>query len=195
MGVVFRECQGRCLFRKGGDVHSEEIYRELTVDVVELILVLPIVLFQIRLVDLLQVVEIIRTLGINTLVDDEVLPVFFGDKGMAAVGTLQGQLFLKAVFTGREKCTADLALVLAFGAVVPVKIGGRGMAGRTGAAFRYVALLSSADRADRLSVFPGVIAVQILPVPVLMMEYDLRQTVALELLIFRGMRIVKVPLF
>jgi hypothetical protein len=48
---------------------------------------------------------------------------------------------------------------------------------------------------DRLTVLPGVIAVEILPVPILMVIDDLRKLIDFELLILGGMGIVISPLF
>ncbi|MBQ6386912.1 MAG: hypothetical protein IJJ38_12235, partial [Lachnospiraceae bacterium] len=62
--------------RQGGDIHLEEIYRELTVDVMQLIFVFTVVLIQICLVNLLEVVEIVGALGIHAFMDDEVLAIF-----------------------------------------------------------------------------------------------------------------------
>jgi hypothetical protein len=64
----------------------------------------------------------------------------------------------------------------------------------TGAILRNVALGASPHGFDRLSVFPCVVTVEILPVPVLMMVDNLRELIDLEPLILGGMGIVEGPL-
>ena len=73
------------------DVHLEEIYRELTVDVMQLILVLAVILVQICLVNFLKVVKVVRAFGIHAFMDDEVLPVFLTNQRMGAVRALEGK--------------------------------------------------------------------------------------------------------
>ena len=43
----------------------KKIYRELTVDVMKFVFILSVVLLQILLINFLQVMEIVRTLGIH----------------------------------------------------------------------------------------------------------------------------------
>ena len=89
VSAVFSEFQRRCILRQGGDIHLEEIYREFTVDVMQLIFVFAVVLIQICLVNLLEVVEIVRALGIHAFMDDEMLPVFLTGQRMGTVRTLE----------------------------------------------------------------------------------------------------------
>ena len=58
----------------------KKIYRELTVDVVELVFIFAVILFQVILIHLFEIVEIIRTFGIDALVDDKVFPVLFSPR-------------------------------------------------------------------------------------------------------------------
>jgi hypothetical protein len=76
IGAVLAELQRGCILWKGGNVHPEEIYCELTVDVMQLIFVPAVIFIEISLVDFLQVVKIVRALWVDTFVDDEVLAVF-----------------------------------------------------------------------------------------------------------------------
>ena len=55
----------------------------------QLIFVFTVVLIQICLVDLLDVVEIVRTCVVHTFMDDEVLPVFLTGQRMGAVRALE----------------------------------------------------------------------------------------------------------
>ena len=98
VGVMLTEFQGRSVLRKGAYVHAEKIYRELTVDVVELVFIFAVILFQVFLIHLFEIVEIIRTFGIDALVDDKVFPFFFRHECLATVGTPEGKLFGEAVF-------------------------------------------------------------------------------------------------
>jgi hypothetical protein len=54
---------------------------------VELIFILSVVLFQILFVNLFEVVKVVGTFRIDAFMDDEVLPVLFGNKDVVAVRT------------------------------------------------------------------------------------------------------------
>ena len=68
-------------------------------------------------------------------------------------------------------------------------------AGRAGAFFGDIALRAAADRLNRFSVFPGIVFIEILPVPVLLVIDDPVNLIYLELLLLRVMGIVECPLF
>ena len=99
VGVMLTEFQGRSVLRKGAYIHTEKIYRELTVDIVKLIFVFSVAFFQIGLVHFLKVVEIVGAFGIDALVDDKMLPFFFRRESLATVRAPQGELRAEAVFT------------------------------------------------------------------------------------------------
>jgi len=82
ISVVLAEFQRGSVLWQGGDVHLKEIDCELTVDVMQLIFVLAIILVQICSVNLLEVAEIVRALGVHTLMNDEMLPVFLTRQSM-----------------------------------------------------------------------------------------------------------------
>ena len=64
--------------------------------------------------------QIVGTFRIDTLMDNEMFSVFFGDQSVAAVRT--AQLYRgKSAFIGRKPGVADLAKELAFGTVVLVE--------------------------------------------------------------------------
>ena len=107
ISVVFAEFQRGGILRQGGDVHLEEINRELTVNVMQLIFVFFVVLIQIRLIDLLKVVKIIRAFRIDTLMDDEVLAILLVNEGVAAVWAAKVQGRKAVVFFRREAGIAD----------------------------------------------------------------------------------------
>lgn len=195
VGVMLTEFQGRSVLRKGAYVHAEKIYRELTVDVVELVFIFAVILFQVFLIHLFEIVEIIRAFGIDALVDDKVLPFFFGNECPATVGTPQGELPGEAVFIWRKICIAYLAFQLSGFAVIPVKIRLWSATGGTGAVFRDVAFLTSGDRfyLEIVSVFK--VRDQETPVPFLLDDLDFGKFVYFELLIFWRMGIIESPLF
>lgn len=89
---------------------------------------------------------------------------------------------------------ADLAFELTGLAVITVKIGLRGRAGRAKTVFRDVAFLTSGDGfyLDLVSVFK--VRDEELPVPFMLDEVNLREFIHFELLIFRGMGVIKSPL-
>ena len=78
MGVMLTEFEGRSVLRKGAYIHTEKIYRELTVDIVKLIFIFPVVLISVK---------------------DEMLPFFFRRESLATVRAAQGELLAEAVFT------------------------------------------------------------------------------------------------
>ena len=97
--VMFTEFQGRSVLRKGAYIHTEKIYRELTVDIVKLIFIFSVAIFQIGLVHFLKVMEIVGAFWVDTLVKDEMLPFFFRRESLATVRAAQGKLLAEAVFS------------------------------------------------------------------------------------------------
>ena len=89
IGVVLAELKRGCIFRKRGYVHLKEIYSELPVDVMKLVLVLAIVFSEIFFIDFLEIVKIIRAFGIYAFMDDEVFAILLGCESMHTVRTAQ----------------------------------------------------------------------------------------------------------
>ena len=160
----------------------------------QFILVFTIILVQICPVNLLKVVQVVRAFRIQAFMDDEVLPVFLTNQRMGAVRTLEGKGFGETVLIWRKEGSADLAHQLAGFAVVTVQVRLRRFAGGAGAMLRDIALRAAADRLNGFSVFPRVVAIEILPVPILVMVDDPGKLVHLEFLIPGGMGIIKGPL-
>jgi hypothetical protein len=79
---VFIELKRGCIFWKRGYVHPKEIYSELPVDVMKLVLVLTAGFSKILIIDLLEIVQIIRALGINAFMDYEVFTIFLARKSV-----------------------------------------------------------------------------------------------------------------
>lgn len=194
MGIVSVEFQGRCIFRKGSQIHAEKIHRELTVDIVEFIFVLTIILFEIFLIHLFEVVEIVRAFWIDALVEDEVLTFFLGDESIAAVWATQlhGR---EAAFQWGESGVTDFTQYLAFGTVVFIKERFWGIAAGAGAVIRDVAFRTAADGTDFLAITFFVVRDKVFIIPVLPEVSDKREFINLELLVFRGVGIIKNPLF
>ena len=149
----------------------------------EFIFVLAVILFEVFLIHLSEIVEIIRTFGIDALVDDKVLPVFFGNEGISAVGTAQlhGR---EAAFSRRKPGSADLAEELASGAVILVKEWLWGITTWTGAVVRDVTFRTATDRAYFFTITLFVVWDEILESPVLTEVGNERELINLELLVF-----------
>ena len=160
----------------------------------ELVFIFAVILFQVFLIHLSEIVEIVRAFGIDALVDDKVLPFFFGNECPATVGTPQGELPGEAVFIWRKICIAYLAFQLSDFTVISVKIRLRGATGGAGAVLGDVAFLTSGDRfyLEIVSVFK--VRDQETPVPFLLDDLNFWEFVHSELLIFGGMRIIESPL-
>ena len=80
------------------------------VDIVEFVFVFAIVFVQMFFIHFLQVVEIVRALRVDTLMDGEVFAVFLGHQAVVAMRTSQDGVFGKTIIFGwRKKRLADLA--------------------------------------------------------------------------------------
>ena len=146
IGVVPAELQRRCVLRQGGDIHPEEIYRELAVDIVQLILVLAVVFFQICLINLFQVVEIIGAFGVHAFMDDEVLTVFPAGQRMGTVGALEREDPGRTVLVRRKPSAADLAQELPGFTVISVQVGLGSLTEGAGTVFRDITFGAAPDR-------------------------------------------------
>ena len=91
VSVVFREFQRGGILRQGGDIHFEEVDREFPVDVMQLIFVFAVILIQICFVNLLEVVKVVRALGIHTLMDDEMFAIFLTRQCVGTVRAFKGK--------------------------------------------------------------------------------------------------------
>ena len=174
--------------------NAEKIQREFTVDVVELIFILAIILFEVILIHLFEVVEVVRAFRIDTFVEDEVLPLFLWNESVAAVWAAQLHGREPAV-PGEESGIAYLTENLAFGTVVPVEVWHGRVTARTGAVLRNIAFRSAVHRPDLLSIAFFEIGDKLLVSPVLAEVGNKRERIDLELLVFWGMGIIKIPLF
>lgn len=159
------------------------------------VFILSEVLQQILLINFLQIVEIVRALGIHAFMEEEVFPFFFSHKSFPAMRTAKGELFRKAVFFRGEVGAADLTAELPGFAVVAVEIRFGSTAGRATAVIGDVTGFAPDDGPDILIIAMLEVRDEELPVPVMLVELDPWKFIDLELLVFRGMGVIKRPLF
>jgi len=161
---------------------------------VELIFILAIILFEVILIHLFEVVEVVRAFRIDTFVEDEVLPLFLWDEGVAAVraAQLHGR---EAAFSRGEPGVTDLAQHLSFGAVVFVEVRHGRIAAGTRAVLRDVTFGAAVYGANLFAIAFFDVGDEFLVSPSLSEVGDEGELVNLELLVFRGMGIIKGPLF
>ena len=158
----------------------------------EFIFIFAVILFEIVFIHLFQVVKIVRTLGVDTLMEDEMFPLFFGDEGVPAVRTDKTDGG-RDLFTGNESLAADFALVLSVAAVIIVDVMVRCATERTDDIFRDRSAITPLDGFDGSAILPEIVFEKELPV--LFDEgFDDRELVDPEFLILRGVGIVKSPL-
>ena len=171
---------------QGVKVHLKEIYCELTVDVVELVFVFAILLFQVFFIDLLEVMEIVRAFLVNALVYDKVLTVLLVGECIAAVWAAQGILFGKTVVVRGEVGITDLALDLSLGPVVAVKVRHWSVTAGTGAILRDITFFTPGNRLDFLVVPVFKVRDKELPVPFTLVELYFWEFIRFELLVLWG---------
>ena len=87
MGVVLAELQRGRILRQRGHIHLEKVDGELPVNVVQLVLVT--FFLRCSLWNLFQIISVIGTLRIDTLVNYKARTVFFADKRMPAIRAFQ----------------------------------------------------------------------------------------------------------
>ena len=114
MSIVLVEFQGGGGLRQGVQVHAEKIHSKLAVDVVEFIFIFAEFIFQVLFIHFFEVVEIVRALRVDTLMDGEVFAVFLGDKGAAAMRATEFRQ-QKTALIRREPGITDFAQELPFG--------------------------------------------------------------------------------
>lgn len=145
------------------------------------------------LIDLAEIMLIVRTFRIHTFVDSKVFAVFDVNKGMLTVRTSEGIGLGETVFVRREHRGTDLAADLSFGTIVLIKKGLWSIAARAGAVIMDIAFGTSVNRFDLFAVFPFEIRDIVFIVPGFVVD-DFWELVDLELLIFWRMRIIESPL-
>ena len=126
---------------------------------------------------------------------DEVFSFFFCHESLPAMRAAKRKLFRKAVFLRGEVGAADLTTELPGFAVVAVEKRFGCTTGRTTAVIGDAAGFPPGDRSDLLAVTMLKVRDQELPVPLMLMELDPGEFIDLKFLVFRGMGIIKCPLF
>ena len=204
-----RKRRDEAFFWKRIQGHAEEVNVEFPIEVMQFVVRLSVRSIRIHF---FQAVLIVGTPGVDTFPNDEELPVLYRDQGTTAEGTSDLVFFTKSCFSGGKQLTTDLALVLAFGTIVPVEILGRGSTAGTVESLRDIDISPAADRleftavmaalvfqaADRLE-FTAVMAALVFQAemfPVLVSgRDDLRKGgVSLELLVLWRVRVIEGPL-
>ena len=158
------------------------------------VFILSEVLLQILLIHFLQVVEIVRTLGIHAFMEDEVFPFFFSHKSFPAMRAAKSELLRKAVFFRGEVGAADLTAELTGSAVIAVEIRFRCATGRTRAVIWDIAGFPPGDRPNLFSITMLKVRDEEQPVPLMLMELNFGEFIDFKFLVFRGMGIIKCPL-
>lgn len=100
VGIELAEFQGRSVFGERVQVHGKKIHGEFTVEIMKLVFIFAKRLIKMRLVNPIEVVEVVRTLGVYAFVDDEMFAVLFVNEGMGAVRAAQDVLFGETVILG-----------------------------------------------------------------------------------------------
>ena len=159
----------------------------------EFVFIFAIIFSKVSLVNLFEVVQVVRALGIDTFMNDEVLPVLFGDEGIAAVWTAQldGR---ETAFVRGEAGITDFAQELSFGAIIPVEKEPGSVAAWTGTGIRDVTLGSTSDRTNLFTITFFVVRDEFFVSPVLSEIRDQWEFINFELLILWGMGIIESPL-
>ena len=194
MGIKFAEFQGRRVLWQGVQIHLKKIYGEFTVDIMEFVFVLAISFFKMLFIHFLEVMQIVGTFRIHTLMDDEMLTVFFMSQSLTAVWAAQGVLFGKTVVIRRKGGVADFALDLPGFTIVAIEVRLWGVAGRAFTVFWDVTLLTPGNRFNLLLIFVLKVRDEELPVPLILVKSDTWEFIGLEFLIFWGVGIIKSPL-
>ena len=160
----------------------------------ELVFIFPVSLIEMLWLHFFKVMEIVRAFWVYALMQDKELPVFLWDKSIPTVGTAKfyGR---KAVILLRELRVTDFAGKLSFGAVVLVKIRLWSLTAGAGTVIGNVTIGTPADGTDLLFVTFFKVRDQFLISPVLTEIGDQREFINLVFLVFRGMGVIKRPLF
>ena len=179
---------------KTAQIHAEKIYLEFPVDVVEFIFVFSVAAFEIFLINLFEIVKVVRTFGIDAFVDHKVFAVFLVNQRVIAVRAFQGVGLCKTVFIRRECSGAYFAQDLSLRAVILVEIRFWSIAAGTGARIVDITCGPAMDRFDFLAILPLDVRDVIVVVPFLVID-DLWKFINFELLILWRMRIIESPFF
>ena len=160
----------------------------------ELVFILSIRLLEMFRIHFFKVVEIVRAFRVHTLMQDKKLPVLLGNESVPTVRTAQLYRREAVILLGKLR-VADLAGELTFGSVVLVEILLWSLTTGTGTVIGDVAFGPPFDGSDLLFITFFKVRDQFLISPVLAEIRDQRKFINLVLLVFRGMGVIKRPLF
>ena len=160
----------------------------------ELVFILSIRLLEMFRIHFFKVVEIVRAFRVHTLMQDKKLPVLFGNESVPTVRTAQLYRREAVILLGKLR-VADLAGELTFGSVVLVEILLWSLTTGTGTVIGDVTFGPPFDGTDLLFVTFFKVRDQFLISPVLTEIGDQREFINLVFLVFRGMGVIKRPLF
>ena len=160
----------------------------------EFVFILSISLIEMFRLHFFKVVEIVRAFRVHTLMQDKKLPVLFGDESIPAVRAAQLYRREAVILLGELRVT-DLTGELSLTAVVLVKILLWSLTTGTGTVIGDVTFGPPFDGTDLLFVTFFKVRDQFLISPVLTEIGDQREFINLVLLVFRGMGVIKRPLF
>ena len=157
------------------------------------VFIFTIVPFEVLLINFFQVVKIIRTLWIHTLMKDEMFSVFLRNKSITAMRTSEfhGR---ETTFERRKTRIADFAEELPFGTVILIEERFRSITTRTATTVRDIAVRVTADGKNLLAIALFVVRDKVFVSPVLPVIRKQRKFINLEFLVFGRMRIIKSPL-
>ena len=160
----------------------------------ELVFIFSISLIEMFWLHFFKIVEIVRAFRVHTLMQDKKLPVLFGDESIPAVRAAQLYRREAVILLGELRVT-DLTGELSLGTVVLVKIRLGSLTTGTGTVIGDVTFGSPFDGTDLLAVTFLKVRDEFFVSPVLTEIRDQRKFINLVLLVFRGMGVIKHPLF
>ena len=146
----------------------------------ELVFILSISLIEMFWLHIFKIVEIVRTFRVHTLMQDKKLPVLFGDESIPAVRAAQLYRREAVILLGELRVTDLTGELLTTG---------------TGTVIGDVTFGPPFDGTDLLFVTFFKVRDQFLISPVLTEIGDQREFINLVFLVFRGMGVIKRPLF
>ncbi len=149
----------------------------------EFVFILSVSFIEMFLIHFFKIVEIVRTFGVHTFMQDKRFPVLFGNQSIPALRAAQfhGR---EAVILPGELSVTDFAGELSFGTVVFIKICFRSLTAGTGTVFRDVTFGLPPDGVDLLTVTFLKVRDELLISPVLTEIGDQRKFINLVLLVF-----------
>ena len=107
-------------------------------------------------INILQIMQVKRTFGIDTFVDTEELAVFLRNEGMAAIRATEAD-GRGDDLTGRKSLSTDFTQELTISAVVVIDIKMWSTAERTDGIFGDCTTVAALDWFDRFAVLPKIV--------------------------------------